>query len=51
MLADYGKMMTSYADWVSKIDDIDEDALSASDCAYYLEVQGRVTQKLAEIGQ
>lgn len=49
MLVDYGKMMTQYAEWSSKYDAIDESALSPADDAYYLEVQGRVLQKLAEV--
>lgn len=49
MLADYGSMMQQYSDWSKKFDDVDESSLSAEDQAYYLEVQGRVTQKLSEI--
>ena len=49
MLADYGKMMSNYAEWTAKFDDIDSGSLSAEDTAYYLEVQGRVLQKLSEI--
>lgn len=49
MLADYGSMMQQYSDWSQKFDDVDESALSAEDQAYYLEVQGRVLQKLSEI--
>lgn len=49
MLADYGSMMKQYSDWSKKFDDVDESSLSAEDHAYYLEVQGRVLQKLSEI--
>lgn len=49
MLADYGSMMQQYSDWSQKFDDIDESSLSAEDQAYYLEVQGRVLQKLSEV--
>ena len=49
MLVDYGKMMTKYSDFTKKIDDIDEDNLSDADYAYYMEVTGRVTEKLAEL--
>lgn len=49
MLADYGSMMQQYSDWSKKFDDVDESSLSADDQAYYLEVQGRVAQKLSEI--
>lgn len=49
MLADYGSMMQQYSDWSQKFDDVDESSLSAEDQAYYLEVQGRVLQKLSEV--
>lgn len=49
MLADYGSMMQQYSDWSKKFDDVDESSLSADDQAYYLEVQGRVAQKLSEV--
>ena len=49
MLADYGSMMQQYSDWSKKFDDVDESSLSADDQVYYLEVQGRVAQKLSEI--
>lgn len=49
MLADYESMMQQYSDWSKKFDDVDESSLSADDQAYYLEVQGRVAQKLSEI--
>ena len=51
MLADYGTMMTKYADAMAKFDAIDESSLSAEDDAYYLEVQGRVTKRLLEVAQ
>lgn len=49
MLADYGSMMQQYSDWSQKFDSVDESSLSAEDQAYYLEVQGRVLQKLSEV--
>lgn len=49
MLADYGKMVAKEAEWLNTIDTIDEDSLSDADLAYYLEVTGRVTEKLASI--
>lgn len=49
MLADYGSMMQQYSDWSKKFDDVDESSLPADGQAYYLEVQGRVAQKLSEI--
>lgn len=49
ILADYGSMMQQYSDWSQKFDDVDESTLSAEGQAYYLEVQGRVLQKLSEV--
>lgn len=51
MAADYAKMLSQFNDWSQKYDEIDESTLSAADDAYYLEVQGRVMQRLAEIQQ
>ena len=49
MLADYTKMMQQYSDTMTKMDSIDQSTLSSADDAYYLEVLGRVTQKLASV--
>lgn len=49
MAADYAEMITLYADAAEKLNKIDKDSLSASDLAYYMEVTGRITAKLAEI--
>ena len=49
MAVDYAKMMKSYSEWSEKFDAIDESTLSAADDAYYLEVQARVTKRLAEL--
>ena len=51
MLADYNSMLQQEADWAQKLDEVDENTLSAADYAYYLEVTGRVEQRLLEIGQ
>lgn len=48
MMVDYASMMDKYAKWASKIEKIDEGELSESDYAYYVKVQARVTEKLAE---
>ena len=50
MLADYTDLMQQESDWLQRIDAIDESTLSAADDAYYLDVQARVTQRLAESG-
>lgn len=49
MLIEYSDFVTKYADYVSKIEAIDEDELSAADLAYYIEVTARVTEKLSKI--
>lgn len=49
MLVDYTNMMKQYSDWAAKMEGVDESTLSAEDSAYWLEVQGRVLQKLAEV--
>lgn len=49
MLEEYSKWISDYSDYMEKLDSIDEDSLSAADLAYYLEVQTRITEKLANI--
>lgn len=51
LLAQYSDMMARYADTMQSLDDIDEDSLSAADYAYYIEVTGRITAKLASVAQ
>lgn len=51
MALDYASMMSRYAEWAEKVDAIDEGSLSTEDYAYYVEVMGRVTARLAEVGQ
>lgn len=41
--------MSDYADMTSKIDSIDENSLGSEECAYYMEVMGRVNVNLATI--
>ena len=50
MAADYAGLVQQELDWAGKIDGVDESALSPADDAYYLEVQGRVLEKLGEAG-
>jgi apolipoprotein N-acyltransferase len=45
MLGDYMKMIERLSEWEDKIDNIDEDSLSAADQAYYLVVTARVLNK------
>ena len=49
MLADYSKIMAEYAEWTGKIEAVDQASLSEADNAYYIEVTGRVTQRLSEV--
>lgn len=51
MAVDYASMMSRYAEWAEKVEAIDESTLAAEDYAYYVEVMGRVTARLAEVGQ
>lgn len=51
MLADYGTMMTKYADMMSKFDALDDGTLSDDDFAYYIDVQARVSKRLLEVAQ
>ncbi len=49
LLSAYSDWMSDYADWAAKIEDVDEDELSAADAAYYLKVTARVTKKLSKV--
>lgn len=49
MLSEYSSMMQDYAKFADSIKGYNQNNLSASDWAYYLEVTTRVTKKLAEI--
>ncbi len=49
MLADYTKISAEYVEWAGKIDAVDQTTLSEADCAYYLEVTARVTERLAKV--
>lgn len=49
MAADYAKMVAQYSDMTKKIDALDDSEMSDADLAYYLEVMGRVNEKLATI--
>lgn len=51
MLADYLDMMQQYSDTMAKLDAIDESTLTPEQSQYYLEVMGRVNQKLASVAQ
>ena len=49
MMGDYYAMMSRYAVFSKKIDDLDESELNNAELAYYLEVTNRVNQKLLAV--
>lgn len=51
MLADYTSYLQQYTETIDALNSIDEDSLSAADLAYYIEVNGRISQRLLEVGQ
>ena len=46
MMGDYASFLNRYAEFSEKIDAMDESELTTAETAYYLEVTGRVSQKL-----
>ena len=46
MLAEYTQMMTRYSEMMSRMDAIDETTLTPEQQQYFLEVQGRINEKL-----
>ena len=49
MMSDFADYMTKYSEVMTKLDEIDEDSLSAADLAYYTEVNARILKKLSEV--
>lgn len=49
MMTDYADYMSKYADMAQKFDDLENDDLNNAELSYYLEVQTRVNQKLANV--
>lgn len=49
MLSDYTDMMQRYTEFADKAAKYDTDEMSAADASYFLEVTGRIQQKLLEI--
>lgn len=51
MLADYTSYLQQYTETIDALNSVDEDSLSVADLAYYTEVNGRISQRLLEVGQ
>ena len=49
MMGDYYRILARYTEFAEKIDALDESALTNAELAYYLEVTGRVSQKLLSL--
>ena len=49
MMAEYSAMMIQYADTMTKLQEIDQSALSVEETKYYTEVMLRINQKLLEV--
>lgn len=49
MLEDYSDYLEKYTDYMQKLNDVNQEELSVADAAYYMEVQSRITKKLAKI--
>jgi len=49
MLSDYSDMLARYTETMKSLDAIDTSSLSAADYAYYIEVTGRISQKLLTV--
>lgn len=49
ILSEYSKIMVEYSKMMSDMNGINQSELSPADAAYYLEVTGRITQKLATV--
>ena len=50
LLSEYTDYLTKYSEYLSKLDAIDTDSLSAADMAYYTEVNARILKKLEAVG-
>ena len=50
LLSEYTDYLTKYSEYLSKLNSIDTDSLSAADMAYYTEVNARILKKLEAVG-
>lgn len=51
LLSDYASYMTKYAECVEKFDKWESEEMNATETAYYIQVQSRVSQKLLDVAQ
>ena len=51
MIADYGKYINKYTEMAASFAEWEDEDLNAAETAYYIRVQGRVSQKLLEVAQ
>ena len=51
ILADYTKYMGKYAQMMEDFEKWEDEDMNAAETAYYVQVQGRITKKLLEVGQ
>lgn len=51
LLSDYASYMTKYAECVEKFDKWESEDMNATETAYYIQVQSRVSQKLLDVAQ
>lgn len=49
LVVEYADYMTQYADTVSKMENLDDGTMNDAETKYYIEVTGRITQKLLEV--
>lgn len=49
LLTEYTRILQDYSTWAEKIDDLDEDSLSAAEVAYYIEVTTRCSAKMLSV--
>lgn len=48
-LGEYSELMSEYAQYMDKTNNLKEDDYSLSDWAYYMEAQARITEKMNKI--
>jgi len=49
MMGDYYSILSRYTEFAEKLDAMDESELTDAELAYYIEVTGRVSQKLLSV--